>query len=65
MEHLRYPARLLYRSLRHYRYRFQRFAEEFGLVGVLLLISTYLLIVLRGLVIAYESRDCLQMPLKW
>ncbi|MCL5052140.1 MAG: FtsW/RodA/SpoVE family cell cycle protein, partial [Gammaproteobacteria bacterium] len=28
-----------------------------GLVGVLLLISTYLLIVLRGLVIAYESRD--------
>ena len=28
MEHLRYPARLLYRSLRHYRYRFQRFAIQ-------------------------------------
>ena len=36
---------------------FAGFAEEFGLVGVLILISTYLLIVLRGLVIAYESRD--------
>lgn len=36
---------------------FAGFAEEFGLVGVLFLIAVYLLIVLRGLAIAYESRD--------
>lgn len=36
---------------------FAGFAEEFGLFGVLILIATYLLIVLRGLVIAFESRD--------
>ncbi len=36
---------------------FAGFAEEFGLIGVLVLLSTYLLIILRGLVIAYESRD--------
>ena len=33
------------------------FAEEFGLFGVLLLMLTYLLIVVRGLVIAFESRS--------
>ncbi|WP_226826854.1 rod shape-determining protein RodA [Igneacidithiobacillus copahuensis] len=36
---------------------FAGFAEEFGLVGVLLLMAVYLLIVLRGLVIAFESRS--------
>ncbi|AIA56072.1 MULTISPECIES: rod shape-determining protein RodA [Acidithiobacillus] len=36
---------------------FAGFAEEFGLVGVLFLMATYLLIVLRGLIIAYECRD--------
>ncbi|MEL5848411.1 MAG: rod shape-determining protein RodA [Candidatus Igneacidithiobacillus chanchocoensis] len=36
---------------------FAGFAEEFGLFGVLLLMLTYLLIVVRGLVIAFESRS--------
>ncbi len=35
---------------------FAGFAEEFGLLGVLVLLSAYLLIILRGLIIAFESR---------
>jgi len=36
---------------------FAVFSEEFGLVGVLVLLSLYLYIVVRGLIIAYEAQS--------
>ncbi len=36
---------------------FAVFAEEFGLIGVLLLLTLYLYIIFRGLTIAYQAQD--------
>lgn len=41
----------------HTDFVFAVFAEEFGLVGAIVLLVVYLLIVGRGLVIAFENRD--------
>ncbi len=37
---------------------FSVFAEEFGLVGILVLFTLYLLVILRGLYIAHQAQDC-------
>ncbi len=37
---------------------FSVFAEEFGLVGILVLFTLYLLVILRGLYIAAQAQDC-------
>ncbi len=37
---------------------FSVFAEEFGLVGVIVLFVLYLLVILRGLYIASQAQDC-------
>lgn len=42
---------------RHTDFIFSVFSEEFGLMGVLLLLAFYLLIVLRGLYIASQAQD--------
>ncbi|MCW8828843.1 MAG: rod shape-determining protein RodA [Gammaproteobacteria bacterium] len=42
---------------RHTDFIFAVFSEEFGLMGVLLLLAIYLLIVLRGLYIASQAQD--------
>ncbi len=42
---------------RHTDFIFSVFSEEFGFVGVVLLISLYLLIVLRGMIIAIRAQE--------
>ncbi len=37
---------------------FSVFAEEFGLVGIVVLFVLYLLVILRGLYIAHQAQDC-------